>query len=63
MPLYKKIGKLQEIYYAKTKSHVKYVVKKDCILILCIRSHHTGDAHNLMEELYQKYPDKLFKLD
>lgn len=63
MPLYKKIGKSIEIYYAKTKSHVRYIIKKDHVLILCIRSHRTGDAHNLMEELYQKYPDKLFKLD
>jgi len=63
IPLYKKIGKSIEIYYAKTKSHVRYVVKKDHVFLLCIRSHKTGDAHNLMEELYRKYPDKPFKLD
>lgn len=62
-PIHKKDGIRNKLYYPKTKSHVRYVVNRDHILISCIRSHRTGDAHNLMAELYRQYPNKLFRLD
>ena len=63
IPIHIKDGRRHKLYYAKTKSHIEYVVKKDHILIVYIRSHRTGDAHNLMAELYQRYPNKPFRLD
>ena len=52
-----------QLYFNDTKSRVTFVKEKGHILIPHIRSHLSGDAHLLMEELYKKFPNKIFRTD
>ena len=63
IPIHKKNGMRNKVYYAKTKSYIEYIVRKDHVFLLAARSHYTGDAHSLMAVLYNLFPNKSFRLD
>ena len=63
IPIHKKDGIRNKLYYPKTKSYIEYIVHKDHVFLLAARSYYAGDAHNLMAVLYNLFPNKSFRLD
>ena len=58
------ILKDKKIYvFPDNDSHVVFTAKNKEVNIHYIRSHKTGDAHLLMEELYKDFSNRLFRTD
>jgi len=52
-----------QLYFPDTKSRATFVKKKNFIFIPHIRSHLSGDARLLIEELYKRFPNRAFRTD